>query len=215
IPTGAECVPGQTAELICPSTITQQHIVTLELTRGETDDYFKIEAQGVEESFILEATDCSGCSGPASCWKNHGDIVQEVAIGTSKNIRTASYAFEGFAIPFLGRGRYLAEIQVLSISQAAHDFWNSLKAQTERDEGIFEAPVAATFGNIINDNDANDIAIGFFSAYSVTETKVCVSRVNTPSNATFLQALSAPPQTCLTIHAPATYLPPFEVPGCE
>ncbi|MEP6748372.1 MAG: DUF4249 domain-containing protein [Bacteroidota bacterium] len=64
------------------------------------------------------------------------------------------------------------DVGQISLSKEAYQFWEAYQAQQTRTGGILDPLPAAIKGNVYNAANANDFALGYFSASSVTHKKV-------------------------------------------
>jgi len=69
-------------------------------------------------------------------------------------------------------GNPLIDISQISLSREAYQFWRSYEDQQTRTGSILDPLPASIKGNVHNAADSNDIALGYFSASSVTHKKV-------------------------------------------
>jgi Domain of unknown function (DUF4249) len=74
--------------------------------------------------------------------------------------------------PLYWFGKHFIDIKQYSISQTAYLFWQQYLDQTNRTGSILDPLPASLIGNIYNQADSSDIALGLFSASDVFEKKV-------------------------------------------
>ncbi len=74
--------------------------------------------------------------------------------------------------PFYMLGKHFIEINQFSISQNTYQYWRKFKEQTNRKGTIFDPLPAPLIGNIININDENDIALGYFEVSAISKKKL-------------------------------------------
>jgi hypothetical protein len=79
-----------------------------------------------------------------------------------------------FNSPVYWFGVHYIEIKQYSISQEAYLFWEQYLAQTNRTGSILDPLPAQLTGNIYNQADSNDIALGLFSGSAATTKKVII-----------------------------------------
>jgi Domain of unknown function (DUF4249) len=74
--------------------------------------------------------------------------------------------------PFYAIGRHLIEIQQFSITKEAFLFWTRYKDQQQRTGTIFDPLPAALTGNVVNTNNPQDIALGFFEVSAIAHKRI-------------------------------------------
>jgi hypothetical protein len=79
-----------------------------------------------------------------------------------------------FYSPIYWTGIHYVQIKQYSISQTAYVFWEQYLAQTDRTGSILDPLPAPLTGNIYNQADSNDIALGLFSASAVFTRKIII-----------------------------------------
>ena len=72
--------------------------------------------------------------------------------------------------------KYYLEVKQSSLSEAAFDFWSTLKAQTSNVVSIQDPPPAMVVGNISNKNDPGEKVLGFFGASAVSSKSIFIRR---------------------------------------
>lgn len=79
-----------------------------------------------------------------------------------------------FYSPIYWHGIHFIEIKQYSISRNAYQFWQQYLAQTNRTGSILDPLPAPLIGNMYNQADSNDIALGLFSASDVYKKKIII-----------------------------------------
>jgi hypothetical protein len=79
-----------------------------------------------------------------------------------------------FYSPIYWDGDHYIEIKQYSISQNAYLFWGQYLAQTNRTGSILDPLPAPLTGNIYNQSDSNDIALGLFSGSAAVTKKIII-----------------------------------------
>jgi hypothetical protein len=79
-----------------------------------------------------------------------------------------------FYSPVYWFGYHYIQIKQYSISQQAYLFWEQYLAQTNRTGSILDPLPAPLTGNIYNQADSNDIALGLFSASAAFTKKIII-----------------------------------------
>ncbi|MBC8111978.1 MAG: DUF4249 domain-containing protein [Verrucomicrobia bacterium] len=82
-------------------------------------------------------------------------------------------------IPFYSSSPFLFQGSLFSINEAAFKFWKLVYDQSQNSGSIFDKPPAQIRGNIFNVNDANELVLGYFGAYGISNKKIKVFRSNT------------------------------------
>jgi Domain of unknown function (DUF4249) len=77
--------------------------------------------------------------------------------------------------PFYYYGKHYAEVKQYNISRGAYQFWKRYQEQTSRTGTIFDPLPAPISGNVVNVDDAKDIALGYFEVASVS-----INRIEVP-----------------------------------
>jgi hypothetical protein len=73
-----------------------------------------------------------------------------------------------FFSPFYTLGKHLIEVQQYSISRETYLYWNRYRDQQQRTGTIFDPLPAPLLGNVVNVNDPQDIALGYFEVSGVS-----------------------------------------------
>ncbi len=68
--------------------------------------------------------------------------------------------------------RYQVDVEQLSITPAAFEFWNLLREQRDNVGSIFDPAPAQIRGNIVNLADPDDLVLGYFGASAVTRKSI-------------------------------------------
>ncbi|CAH0996929.1 hypothetical protein EMA8858_03064 [Emticicia aquatica] len=74
--------------------------------------------------------------------------------------------------------RHYAEVKQMSISQEAYLFWQQYEEQKTRTGSIFDPLPATIIGNIVNEKNDKDFALGFFGVSGVTTKRLMVEPAN-------------------------------------
>ena len=101
--------------------------------------------------------------------------------------------------------RYYVEIEQLSISKGAYQFYDLLNNQLSIDGDVFDPPPATVRGNMINLQDPEASVIGYFFAADVKSRAIFLSR-------DMLEEFQLPRQVnddCRTLPGATTFQPPF------
>ncbi len=76
--------------------------------------------------------------------------------------------------PIAALGAHLIEVSQYSLSKAEYTFWNLYEEQRLRTGTIFDPQPAAIEGNLINEADPSDIALGYFGVSAVSRLKTLI-----------------------------------------
>ena len=113
---------------------------------------------------------------PALCYKN----CQQLQIYNQLNILSDRY-IDGKHIqqsaafsPVYWFGKHFVEVKQFSISRTAYQFWEHYQEQTNRTGSILDPLPASLTGNVYNQADSNDIALGLFSASAVVSKRIVI-----------------------------------------
>ncbi|HTQ66022.1 MAG TPA: DUF4249 domain-containing protein [Puia sp.] len=79
-----------------------------------------------------------------------------------------------FYSPLYWFGSHFIEIKQYSLSRTAYLFWEQYLAQTNRTGSILDPLPASLTGNIYNQANSNDVALGLFSASDVVSKKIVI-----------------------------------------
>jgi Domain of unknown function (DUF4249) len=77
--------------------------------------------------------------------------------------------------PVYAVGKHFVEITQYSISREAFQFWKLYDEQSSRSGTIFDPLPAPIQGNIVNANDPNDFALGYFGASGVSRKRLIIT----------------------------------------
>ncbi len=76
--------------------------------------------------------------------------------------------------------KYRVEVEMMSLTQQAYDFWKLVEAQREGASSLFQPPLAQVKGNVRNTGDASEVVQGYFGAAGVTRKSIYLSKDNVP-----------------------------------
>ena len=79
-----------------------------------------------------------------------------------------------FYIPIYWFGKDYVQVNQYSLSENAYIFWQQYLAQTNRTGSVLDPEPAPLLGNIYNQSNSSDIALGFFSASAVSTKKIII-----------------------------------------
>ncbi len=190
------------------------HEVSALLVKGpNTNRYLRFEVEGVFEAEVL--FDDIGCGIPeppfAICYATRDALSSQVRIASDINIVESEYVVDVVTIPVQQKRRYLARVNIQSISEQYFNFWTSVSDQLTKEGSIFDSPVPPIRGNISSlDNTGN--AQGYFAAVSVTSSQICIDRSDVVTTVNIPFACNG---NCAQIWAPASFEPPSDFSLCE
>jgi hypothetical protein len=179
-----------------------QHDVFVELQNNSKDQFFKVENIGWAKVEIGYGN-CEIVAGPIFCWQYRNPAISNILVtGTNSDINNNDYKIKAVSIPVDSKHKYVAIVQVKSMSEKSYTYWNQIKDQLNRPGGIFDRPFAPIIGNI--ESKSNNIpALGYFHTYSITEQIVCFERfdaqITFPLRRVFCSDL------CTEIWSPGTF----------
>lgn len=76
--------------------------------------------------------------------------------------------------------KYYVEVEQLSLTQNAYNFWKLLQAQREGGSSLFQPPLAQVKGNIFNQADDKETVQGYFTAAGVRKKSLFLSVTDIP-----------------------------------
>ncbi|MBV6646506.1 MAG: DUF4249 domain-containing protein [Cyclobacteriaceae bacterium] len=205
--------------------ITEQHILSARITSDlSKKQFFKIESNGYAEVFV-SSSNCPPVDG-RNCWQIRENIISGVRIQDNLELAREEFRLDVTSIPFDGRGRYYAIVNLLSITERAYNFFSTIEAQLDRGDNIFQAPLSPIVGNI-TDNSGGQL-LGYFYAASITTERICFSRNDIESDETSVPTLLCPDpvrcggltpppcfDTCIDVYSNALFFPPLPLDECE
>lgn len=113
---------------------------------------------------------------PALCYQN----CEQLQIYNQLNILSDRY-IDGNHIqqpaafsPVYWFGKHFVEVKQYSLSRTAYQFWEQYQAQTNRTGSILDPLPSSLTGNVYNQADSNDIALGLFSASAVATKRIVI-----------------------------------------
>jgi hypothetical protein len=111
------------------------------------------------------------------CWKT--ESIHEINTLTTRHLN--SNKFSKYPLQYVSsetnrlRLKYSLLIKQHSLSDAAYNYWDQLKIQSQESGGLHEIQPVNIRGNISNIHDPSELVLGNFYASSVTEKRVFVS----------------------------------------
>jgi hypothetical protein len=116
------------------------------------------------------------------CYKNDGS--KDILVGSSKNLVVDVIRnFEIASIPRTSakiRILYSINVKQMSLTQEGYFYWYNLFKSTESVGGLFDPMPGEVKGNIYSTTDPGETVIGFFSASSVSEKRIFISKNDLP-----------------------------------
>lgn len=189
------------------------HELELTFANQEQRHFYKIDANAYAEAYVDYDPQCVPLDSVVyySCWRVIDRIDNELSIGTNQDITAANYSFSTQKISF-DRGRYIALVSVKAMSEEAYLFWEEVKKQLNQGENVFDPPLTPITGNISSIDNPDENVLGFFHAYAISSTKVCIDRRDLPGLVE--TPILCYPTMCTEVFAPAVIKPPFGVDDC-
>lgn len=86
---------------------------------------------------------------------------------------------------------YSLRVEQRSLSQGAYAFWDAVRKQIESNGSTFSNPPARIEGNVRNDDDPEDVALGYFGASYVSSATHCIDPIDYESYERALRCDSA------------------------
>jgi Domain of unknown function (DUF4249) len=130
------------------------------------------------KNLTIRTGSCTCCY----CWANQYD---DSPVLSDKRF-TSGNVIKGQALTFVPVTRrtffdkYYLEIEQLSISQTAYDFWNNVKSQKQNSSNLFQTPPPQTTGNIHALTNGALPAVGIFAAAAIKKTSLTFTRDQVP-----------------------------------
>jgi hypothetical protein len=148
----------------------------------DTTNYYRWTASGyvIRKSWGTPCTPGSPpCYNPYVC--SCGAFCDQLVVGDQVNIFSDQFT-NGHEIkqqpvfysPIYWYGYHYIEIKQNSLSQQAYQFWQQYLNQTSRTGSILDPLPASLIGNIYNQADSNNLALGLFSASAVYSKKILI-----------------------------------------
>ncbi len=101
--------------------------------------------------------------------------------------------------------KYYVDVQMLSMTQQAYNFWKLIEAQREGASSLFQPPLAQVKGNIRNKENANEVVQGYFGASGVARKSIFLSPKDVPLRLPPIDTLT---NSCIGINS-TNIQPPF------
>lgn len=90
--------------------------------------------------------------------------------------------------PIRAIGNHFIEVTQYSLSKDAYTFWSLYEEQRKRVGTIFDPQPAPIEGNLVNDSDPTDIALGYFGVSAIFRKKLTIPiEIKTPTNPSFIR----------------------------
>ncbi len=126
---------------------------------------------------FIKFAECSCCR----CWaKQYEQMpqlsdVQLVAGNLFKNVKVGEVPITNNTFA----NKYLVEVEQLSLSKTAFDFYKLVRKQKEEAASLFQPPPGVIVGNVFAKNN-NDFVVGLFGASSITKKFIFIYPENVP-----------------------------------
>lgn len=76
--------------------------------------------------------------------------------------------------------RYSLLVEQYSLTERAFNFWSDIEEQRNSDGSLFDPPPSQIIGNMIREDDPNEIVLGYFQVSAVTEKRFFITRAEVP-----------------------------------
>ena len=118
----------------------------------------------------------------ARCWTT--TFSRNVVLGTSARLsEDVIYQYPLVTLPVSSEKhqlRYSILVKQYALTQDGYDYWQNLKRNTESLGTLFDPQPSQVSGNIASVNNPGEPVFGFFSAYSVQEKRIFITRNQLP-----------------------------------
>lgn len=109
---------------------------------------------------------------------------------------------------------YAANIELYSLTESAYKYWHALSSQLNNNGTIFETPNHQIRGNIVAQNDPDQLVLGFFGASAKSTARTILNDIDVPGNAGPIDCTPGPngniPAACTDCRKlPASSVKPF------
>ena len=152
--------------------------------------------------YVRECTCCD-------CWVSRYDevpLLGDQQFVESNNLQRYKIAFIQANHRFFYK-KYYFQVEQMSLSQNAYDFWESVKKQKLTSSDLFQTPVGKTSGNIISVGEIKAPVIGLFAASSVRKKSIFIDKNAIPYT---LQLPDTVTESCFSLYNNSTNVkPPF------
>ncbi len=164
-----------------------------------TVDFYRWKSYSISLKITNGATSGGDGTCGGSCWtynkEDAANIFSDKYInGKEIKKRLVHYSPIPFQAPL---SQHYAEIKQLSISQEAYLFWQQYEEQKTRTGSIFDPLPSTIIGNIVNEKNEKDFALGFFGVSAVSTKRL----MGNPMDLTFSDEVSfdiSPPTVITT-----------------
>jgi hypothetical protein len=109
--------------------------------------------------------ECTCCD----CWVSHHDEIPQVAdeqLNSGNEVKKHEVLFVPAGRRFFHK-KYYVEVEQMSVSQRAFDFWESVKKQKETSSDLFQTPSGKTVGNIRSTGTTKTPVVGLFEVSAI------------------------------------------------
>jgi hypothetical protein len=154
-------------------------------------------------NLVQVSSECSCCL----CWVSEYDEIPSIA----NEQFISNDNFFDLEVGFVAANRRTlyekihVEVQALSLSPMAYQFWKMVKAQKEGASNIFQPPSGKIKGNI-RSLDSDDEVLGIFWAAAINRESVFIDRNDVPYSVPAIDTIIAP---CTYLPYSVNQMPPF------
>ena len=140
-------------------------------------DYYRWKSYSISLKTTLGggANTCS-----FSCWTYNRDEVANIFSDTYINGKEIKKRLVQYSPIDIGAplARHYVEVKQMAISQEAYLFWQQYEEQKSRTGSIFDPLPSTIIGNIVNEQNDKDFALGFFGVSGVTSKRLVIDPAN-------------------------------------
>ncbi|MFT6135899.1 MAG: hypothetical protein ACJAZM_002400 [Cyclobacteriaceae bacterium] len=153
---------------------------------------------------LEQIADCTCCE----CWAEQYELApqvnddQFVANGQFKKVKVGEVPITGATF----YDKYLVQVEQLSMSRYAYDYFRLLKSQKNNSSSLFQPPTGELKGNIIGQNTDQRVT-GLFWASSTVSDFIFITQEDVPYPVTPINAAT---EACYDVYPNATTEPPKE-----
>jgi hypothetical protein len=174
---------------------------------ANTENYYRWAARGYHQR---RSKGVPVGFGTAVCCDRCWTLKEETAVNVFSDALVNGSLIKArpvFFSPFYVLGKHLIEVQQYTLTRQAYQYWNRYRDQQQRTGSIFDPLPAPLLGNVVNINDPQDVALGFFEVSGIARKRI-EPTANTQGQIAFNLSNDyyIPPGDCMTAFPFSVYI---------
>ncbi len=170
---------------------------------ADTRNFYRWQVDGIFEFFSL--TDNANIK---QCWAPLTRLESKITIADDTHFNGKRFRQFVCIVPYERPTKFLVKLRQQSMTEKAFHFWEMSLNQQVATGSLFDPPPSAIPGNVTNDNDPEQIVIGYFGASAVAKFDLLIDRFKASGLVAAHPEIAVRPGDCRAHEPGATNIKP-------